>query len=287
MDLAQVYSRIQAILPSRMQPILRPLAYRYIEWRFRWFVRNKIGPGLGVQFDPGPVPPRELIATTSLLTQEEIEEKADPNVYFGSGYLTILRFLQELDRHSCNLRELNQVLEFGCGTGRLLHHLRRISDLRIVGTDVNPDCIEWCRQHLTGIEFHVNDLIPPLSFAEDGTFDFVYAQSVFTHITLDLQRRWLIELRRTLRPGGYFICNMYGSRHIELMLNRQDKEELSRRGRLVLDSKHPRASYSTQVGGSWDVFQSREEVRRVFGSVFEVLDYGFGPHQDLLVMRRP
>jgi hypothetical protein len=47
-------------------------------------------------------------------------------------------------------------------------------------------------------------------------------------------------------------------------------------------------SHATRAAGSWDVFQMREEVRRSFGSVFEVLSYSASESgQDVLVLRRP
>jgi predicted SAM-dependent methyltransferase len=125
-----------------------------------------------------------------------------------------------------------------------------------------------------------------LDFAEDESFDFVYAQSVFTHIPLELQKPWIMELRRILRPEGMLICNVIGSYHTNVMLNAEEQATLARDGHLTLDAKHPRASYSTQVIGSWDIFQRRDEVRKAFGAAFDILDYGMGQGLDLLILRR-
>jgi Methyltransferase domain len=76
-----------------------------------------------------------------------------------------------------------------------VRHFRNIADLKLAGTDANLTPIEWNRKNLPGIEFSHNGLQPPLSY-QDGSFDFIYALSVFTHIPLVWQRAWLDELHR-------------------------------------------------------------------------------------------
>jgi SAM-dependent methyltransferase len=179
------------------------------------------------------------------------------------------------------------VLDFGCGAAKNIRLLRGIQDLRLVGTDVNDAQIEWARKHVPGVEFHVNELEPPLPFAEDDTFDLVTAASVFTHIPLQLQRSWLEEIRRILRPGGYFLCTVAGTHHIHIQLSPELQQELRTTGHVTLNSDDPGVSYATKAAGSWDVFQTREEVMDSFGSVFEVLDYSASESaQDTLVLRK-
>jgi SAM-dependent methyltransferase len=139
-----------------------------------------------------------------------------------------------------------------------------------------------------GVEFHVNELEPPLPFAEDDTFDLVTAASVFTHIPLHLQRPWLEEIRRILRRGGYFLCTVAGAHHIRIQLSPELQQKLRTTGRVTLNPEDPGVSYATKAAGSWDVFQTRKEVRQSFGSVFEVLSYSASESgQDVLVLRKP
>src|SRR5262249_7002461 len=149
-------------------------------------------------------------------------------------------------------------------------HLRDIAGLYIAGTDANAKAIDWDRKNLPGIDFRVNRLEPPLAF-QDSSFDLVYALSVFTHIPLPWQRPWLDELRRVLRPGAYLLATVHGDDYVKSQLNEKDREDLERIGALTLGAEHPRASYSSQVLGSWDVFQTREQVREAFGAGFEIL----------------
>jgi SAM-dependent methyltransferase len=227
-----------------------------------------------------------LITTEALMSERDLPVKARPDWYFSTGYGAALQILTTLEQHSFDLANLRSVLEFGCGSARVLRHFRNIEYLSLAGSDANPKAIEWARRNLPGIYFRINALEPPLPFAEQS-FDLVYALSVFTHIPLAWQRRWLEELRRVLRPEGYLLCTVLGSSFVNQMLTAQDQAKLAQAGELTLDSNHPRASYSTQVLGSWDVFQTRDRVREAFGAVFRICGYtNVADGQDMLVLRR-
>ena len=236
--------------------------------------------------DPGPPAPEQLIRTTAGMTENEVKRWLNPDFYFRTGYEQMSEFVEALDNSSFNIRTVGTVFEFGCGSARLLRHFRCIKGIRLVGSDVNDDCVSWCRNHISGIEFYHNDLRPPLRFLDTATVDLIMASSVFTHIPLELQRPWLEELSRVLRPGGIFLCTVLGRNYEETMLSPQDQARLAADGHLVLYSQDSKASLATQRAGSCDVFQTRAEVISVFGSVFQLLDYidcGAGG-QDLLVL---
>jgi 2-polyprenyl-3-methyl-5-hydroxy-6-metoxy-1,4-benzoquinol methylase len=247
-------------LPQRRQPRAQHLLRRL---RLRQYLGRRLGRRY-TPVDPGPPAPPEFVVQTSLLPERGIEENADPEGYFADGYLGTLMHLETLERFGFDLGSAQAVLDFGCGDAKNIRLLRGIRDLRLVGTDVNATQIEWARKHVPGVEFHVNELEPPLRFAEDDTFDLVSSASIFTHIPLHLQRPWLEEIRRILRPRGYFVCTVAGAHHIHVQL-----------------------LYATKAAGSWDVFQTREEVPGSFDSMFEVLDNSASESaQDTLVLRK-
>jgi len=238
--------------------------------------------------DPGPPAPENLVRTTAGMTEAEVEKWLNPDFYFRTGFDQMREFINALDAVPFNLRTMGSVFELGCGSARLLRHLRCIQGIRLVGSDVNSDCVRWCQENVPGIEFYQNDLKPPLTFLKAASVDLIMASSVFTHIPLELQRPWLEELRRVLRPGGIFLCTVLGRNYEETMLSTEDRETLLEDGHLVLHSQDSKASLATQRAGSCDVFQTRAEVVDVFGSVFRLLDYvdcGAGG-QDLLVLRK-
>jgi SAM-dependent methyltransferase len=239
------------------------------------------------QVEPGLAPPKDLIAKTAAVDERDLAIQSQADVYFKTGYYEVLRILKILDHFSVNLRTIGSVFELGCGTARLLRHFRCLEEVRLVGSDVNSDMIEWCRKHLPDIEFYQNQLEPPLSFAEDCSFDLAIASSVFTHIPLHLQQQWLREIYRILRTNGYFICSVLGKNHQRLLLDANEANNLAINGNLTLSSEAISASLATKVGGSqWDVFQTRAEVIKNFGSIFQIIDYIPGG-QDFLVLRKP
>lgn len=98
------------------------------------------------------------------------------------------------------------VLDWGCGPGRVAVHLD-YPGLR--GCDPDPAGVEWCNANIAEDRFEVSGLYPPLPY-EDESFDAVIAVSVMTHLLRDVQRLWLRELARILRPGGIFVATVHG-----------------------------------------------------------------------------
>ena len=257
-----------------------------LEKKFHKYVREKLELNYR-SVDPGAIPPKELIAQTAALDEVELARQCNGDVYLETGYFEVLRIFQILDHFSINPRTIGSIFELGCGTARLLRHFRCIEGVKLVGSDVNPEMIEWCNANLSGMEFYHNELSPPLDFAEDNSFDLMLASSVFTHIPLETQESWLAEMQRILKPGGIFICSVLGQFHASVLLDEKEIQSLNIQGSLTLTSDDSQATYSTKIGGSaWDVFQTRSEVIRVFGSYFQIVDYIPGV-QDFLVLHKP
>src|SRR5207248_6839940 len=100
-----------------------------------------------------------------------------------------------------------RVLDFGCGTGRVLRHfLADFSSSDYWGCDIHEDSVLWCQAHLPAPCF-VSPKDPPLPF-EDGHFDLIYAIAVFTHISINWAE-WLVELHRLLAPGGLLVATFH------------------------------------------------------------------------------
>jgi SAM-dependent methyltransferase len=108
------------------------------------------------------------------------------------------------------LTDFTQVLDFGCGCGRVLRHLSgEARHVELHACDTDPVAVAWAREHLPFATFVHNDALPPLPYP-DATFDLVVNHSVFTHLPEDYQDAWLAELRRVLRPGGWALLTVAG-----------------------------------------------------------------------------
>jgi SAM-dependent methyltransferase len=127
------------------------------------------------------------------------------------------------------------VLDFGCGSGRMLRHFVPFVDLgvRLFGCDIHAPTIEWLRTtYPDDVEVALSGEEPPLEYA-DATFDLVYAGSVFSH--LPDWAPWLLEIRRVLRPGGLFVASIHGSGywHVGVAGRRGEPWDEARTGLLV------------------------------------------------------
>lgn len=185
-----------------------------------------------------------------------------------------------------DLSSLDHILDFGCGAGRTLIWLAEEGGPRLAGTDIDAPAIDWCRRHLPGGRFEVNASLPPIDF-ESESFDLVYAISVFTHLPAEYQLRWLMELRRVLRPGGFALLTVRGET-LWGRMPREQREAVERTGFGFVRYGVARGEYPEWYG---DANQTREWTLERYGEHFEILEYepgGRGRHrQDLVLLRRP
>jgi SAM-dependent methyltransferase len=101
------------------------------------------------------------------------------------------------------------VLDWGCGSGRVLRYLAARHRLNLTGVDIDADNIEWCKTTFPKCSFQAIDLDPPLPLATES-IDLVYGISVFTHLSERDQFKWLDELRRITRSGGVLLLSLHG-----------------------------------------------------------------------------
>src|SRR5262249_23651606 len=108
------------------------------------------------------------------------------------------------------LENFESILDYGCGSGRLTRWFADAADssVRVHGTDINPDAIAWCRQHLPLATFDCNGPEPPLRYPSES-FDLILGVSVLTHLDEQLQLAWLAELARVSRPGGVVLLSIH------------------------------------------------------------------------------
>ena len=187
-------------------------------------------------------------------------------------------------RRNLALDDLGAILDFGCGCGRVLRHWSSLNRARVFGTDYNPTLVQWCHQHLPFADVTVNQIAPPLAY-QNAQFDLVYAFSVFTHLTEDLQVPWMNELSRVLRPGGHVLLSTHGESY-EYRLNAAEHREFARGG-LVVKNNVKAPGRNTCAA-----YHPATYVREVLAPGLELIEFvregaRGNPHQDLYVLRKP
>jgi sulfur-carrier protein len=157
-----------------------------------------------------------------------------------------------------------RVMDFGCGPGRTLQHfLAEAEEAEIWGADIDAASIEGLRKaHSPPLRVMRCEVDPPLGL-EYGSFDLVWAISVFTHLT-DNSVPWLLELHRLLKPGGLLIATYMGRWSSEVVAGEPWEEDTV--GRNVLRHNH-----DWNHGGPL-VLISDWWLRAHWGRAFDVLE---------------
>jgi len=240
--------------------------------------------GLALEVHPeyerfAPAPPEPLMWRVAHL--------ASSRAFRLDGLRNLHDLLRATSRHR-DPTEVETVLDFGMGCGRITAPLRRRRpDWRIEGCDVDGEAIEWCRRNLPEVRCRRIDRTPPAPLPS-ASFDLIWAFSVFTHLPRAEQLAWLVECARLLRRGGLLVATVHGEHAAELAGDAEIRAELDEHGisdgRLddSLDGVLPAGAYRA-------VFQTERWTRRAWREPLDLLDYavaGAGGFQDVVVLRR-
>jgi SAM-dependent methyltransferase len=156
-----------------------------------------------------------------------------------------------------------RVLDFGCGAGRTLRRwLPEAQRAQFSGCDIDAESIRWLDEHLSPpLQVFVNSPEPPLE-RPSGSYDLIYALSVFTHLTGSWSR-WLLELHRLLADDGLLLLTFMGPGIGQWVSGEPWDEE--RTGMFVF-----KEGQSWDVGGPM-VMHSAWWIEEHWGRAFEVL----------------
>jgi SAM-dependent methyltransferase len=222
-----------------------------------------------------PIPPGRLIYAVC--------NTEDAAWFLASGRIAAHCLRDILSANGVDMARMGQILDFGCGAGRVIRHLADLDGPLIHGTDYNPALVTWCRRALPFAQFHLNSLGGGTPF-DPGSFDLVYAFSVFTHLSEPLQGFWMRALERILHPGGHLVLSLHGESYLPSLADSERTQ--FERGRLVIRD--------AQRDGRNDcaVFHPQSYVRQTLARGFTVVEHrpqgALGnPHQDLYLLRKP
>jgi SAM-dependent methyltransferase len=125
----------------------------------------------------------------------KVNGSKDEQTFLGLGRCVV----EILDVEVGKLWECPNILDFGCGLGRVLKPLSdRAPYSKLVGFDIDTAMLDACRVLLDDQEII---LVSSTASLPDASFDLVFAISVFTHLDTSIDS-WLKEIARLLRPNG-------------------------------------------------------------------------------------
>jgi SAM-dependent methyltransferase len=223
-----------------------------------------------------PIPPQKLIYL--------VLGSKDISWFLSSGKLGVESMQGILEKNGLLLEEFDAILDFGCGVGRVMRHLHNIKGPSLFGTDYNPDLIGWCKTNLKFADFQTNPLVGLLDY-KDQSFDFIYALSVFTHLSEPHQDFWIKELSRVLKSGGYLFITVHGKEYYLPQILAEDRERFLQ-GELVV--------YGGEQEGSniCTAFHPEEYVRQKMARDLVVVDFvpegaAGNPRQNVYLIQKP
>jgi SAM-dependent methyltransferase len=205
------------------------------------------------------------------------------------------------ERHGERPLATANVLDFGCGWGRLTRYLiRDVAPSRLYGCDPVEGILDICRANRVPATFARSEFLPE-RVPFDERFDLVFAFSVFTHLSEAAHERSLLALHRSLRPGGLLIVTIRPPAYLsqsEAMLPLLDSLAPDRRAALAaprylfvphaVDETHPQARRDGEIEYGETVI-TMAYVRERWSSLFELLESDVqleDLHQVILTLRR-
>jgi ubiquinone/menaquinone biosynthesis C-methylase UbiE len=103
----------------------------------------------------------------------------------------------------------DEILELACGMGRTCRWIAP-KVKQYTGVDFIPQMIERAKSYnssFSNAKFVLNDG-RTLKIFNDNTFDFVYCELAFQHMTKDVQQSYTDEVYRVLKKGGTFFVDL-------------------------------------------------------------------------------
>jgi SAM-dependent methyltransferase len=230
-----------------------------------------------------PLPPVDLVRITSGLYRRATDPDAIARRYEATGAQGAAWIRSMLARNGIDIDALGDLLDFGCGCGRVTRHWKDLPG-HVHGTDYNPHLVGWCAEHLTFADFALNSFDPPLPFG-DACFDLVYSISIFTHLDEPLQVPWMRELTRVVRPGGWLLITLSGEERLRSLPAWNRLREPFEAGGLVVTKAERWGTNACAV------YHPRPYVDETLTAGLELLEYASGGaddvRQDAVLLRKP
>lgn len=218
------------------------------------------------------------------------------------GWAAYKLFKSLYERHVGPIADCRNVLDFGCGWGRIIRFfLKDVAPSKLWGVDPVAEMVSLCQRQNRWCNFEAIHTRPPCRFPEN-TFDLIYSFSVFSHLSEEMHKSWLLELNRILKPGGLLIATTRGREFIEQSAVPRKYENIDSPLLLFTDTEQCQSDYDngrycfSQIvhEGEWSYWGEtaipREYVLNHWTRWFTFLDYIDDRNlcsQNVIVMSKP
>jgi SAM-dependent methyltransferase len=207
----------------------------------------------------------------------------DPLSFIASGVISIFDILSLVKKYDTSLT--CRLLDWGCGSGRISRHIaKKFPEIELTGCDIDSEAVDWCNNVIKNGDFRPIDPEPPTTF-ERGQFTSIIGFSIVTHLTRELQIRWIKELHELLAEGGIIVLTTHGEQaaRVNGLSNRLEMEG-------VIDELLDETLGDIVPAGYYrSTFQSKAWTEKNWGEYFDILEYiegGAFDLQDILVLKK-
>ncbi|MBI2821574.1 MAG: class I SAM-dependent methyltransferase [Acidobacteria bacterium] len=226
--------------------------------------------------EPQDAPYRSVIKLPPRRLREKISSRSDASEYLTVGVRSASTIFHVLRSNGYDLSSFRRILDFACGCGRTLNFMRGyVQGDRLYGCDREADLVAWCQKNLEARECVVNKTCrTPFP---DAYFDFIYSLAFFTHLTEEMQKKWLEEWRRIIKDDGLILVSLRGP-----MAAMHRGVRIPSRGFVHVNSGR---GFNER-----ESFQTREYVELEWTRGFEILDFqdqGLLNSHDLVLLGTP
>jgi SAM-dependent methyltransferase len=214
------------------------------------------------------------------------------DIVMREGYHAYRLFKGLYARHVGPINECDNILDFGCGWGRIIRYfMKDIEASKLSGCDPIPQMIDICVKQNKWCSFTKVNTRPPGPY-RDNMFDLIYSFSGFSHLSEEMSDRVLAELTRILKAGGMVIVTTRSRdfiRYCAALRKRKDLDTLNIGPRssaaAFMDTNQSLADYDSGKycfsqlvhGGEWsywgDTAISRKYVLDHWTRSLNVVDY--------------
>ena len=188
-----------------------------------------------------------------------------------------------------DIDSFNNILDWGCGSGRLFRYFSQVQHPSVTGVDIDHDTIDWCVDSLKFGHFFTIPPYPPTSL-NTSAYDLIIGISVFTHLDENTQFAWLKELNRIASDDAVILMSVHGDTALCFSpLDMNSYNQLEKTGFLdtghdasldkVIDSK---TYYRGVYHKNWYIHKKWSE----FFKIVEIIPGYINNHQDLVVMKK-
>ena len=172
-----------------------------------------------------------------------------------------------------------QVLDFGCGLGRILLPVSKaFPDAKFTAFDIDREMLDWGQFLVKDYEHHFTG---DVSLLPDESFDFLYAISVFTHLDTSTEAV-LQEMKRLLKPGGRAFLSYHDETLFTQLAGSPSLPGVPKG--TPLDEKHVTGEHTPEGEATKGIFYQTSYWESILSKQFQVLKtqqrslYGFQSH---------